>query len=97
MEAAIVSEDLAKLKKMFCKRIAFGTAGLRSVMGAGYANMNYVTVQQTSQGLAKYLIEFFGKDKCAENGIAIGYDGRYNSYGFAHITAATFKYYGFKV
>jgi phosphomannomutase len=27
----------------------------------------------------------------------IGYDGRYNSYGYAHISAAVFKYYGIRV
>jgi len=35
-------------------------------MAGGYANMNFVTVQQTTQGLAKYLIEVFGLDKCAK-------------------------------
>ena len=59
-------------------------------------NMNYVTVQQTTQGLAKYLIEVFGEEKAKKQGVAIGYDGRYNSYGFAHITAATFHHFGIK-
>lgn len=65
-------------------------------MRAGYANMNYVTVQQTTQGLSKYLLEQFGEEECAKRGVVIGYDGRHNSFGFAHITAATFKYYGIR-
>lgn len=65
-------------------------------MATGYCNMNYVTVQQTTQGLCKYLIEHFGPAECEKRGVVIGYDGRYNSFGFAHITAATFKYYGIR-
>jgi phosphoglucomutase len=60
-------------------------------MSAGYANMNYITVQQTTQGLSKYLLEQFGEENCSKRGVVIGYDGRHNSLGFAHITAATFK------
>ena len=44
--------------------------------------------------MAKYLLETFGKEKCEKQGVAIGYDGRYNSQGFAHATAATFKHFG---
>ena len=65
-------------------------------MTAGYANMNYVTVQQTSQGLGQYLLKTFGEAECAKRGVVIGYDGRHNSFGFAHISAATFKYYGIR-
>lgn len=58
--------------------------------------MNFVTVQQTTQGLAKYLLEQFGLEKCQNQGVAIGYDGRYFSRGFAHLTAATFRHFGIK-
>ena len=65
-------------------------------MAAGYANMNYVTVQQTTQGLSKYLLEYFGSSECESRGVVIGYDGRYNSFGFAHVSAAVFEYFGIK-
>lgn len=94
IESHLHKENIAKLSKILGERIAFGTAGLRGEMAAGYANMNYVTVQQTSQGLAKYLLEVFGDTECEKRGVVIGYDGRHNSFGFAHITAATFKFYG---
>lgn len=32
-----------------------GTAGLRAKMGPGFNRMNPVTIQQTTQGLLKYL------------------------------------------
>lgn len=60
-------------------------------MGPGYSRLNYVIVQQTAQGIAKYLIKEFGPEKCASQGIAIGFDGRHNSQGYAHISAAIFK------
>lgn len=96
IEGYMHAEDYESLKACFCERIQFGTAGLRNKMSAGYANMNYVTVQQTTQGLSKYLIEQFGIEECEKRGVIIGYDGRHNSFGYAHVTAATFKYYGIR-
>lgn len=96
IESYMHNEDIAKLTKVLGERITFGTAGLRGEMSAGYANMNYVTVQQTTQGLSKYLIEQFGIADCEKRGVVIGYDGRHNSFGFAHITAATFKLFGIR-
>jgi len=96
IEALMHNEDIAQLTKILSNRIAFGTAGLRGEMAAGYSNMNYVTVQQTTQGLSKYLLEQFGSAECEKRGVVIGYDGRHNSYGYAHITAATFKHYGIR-
>mmetsp|Transcript_17283 Transcript_17283/g.16933 ORF Transcript_17283/g.16933 Transcript_17283/m.16933 type:complete len:523 (-) Transcript_17283:420-1988(-) len=96
VETMMHNEDITALKKAFCSRIAFGTAGLRGAMSAGYANMNYVTVQQTTQGLSKYLLEVFDEETCGKRGVVIGYDGRHNSFGFAHITAAVFKHFGIR-
>lgn len=73
------------------KRIAFGTAGLRSSMESGFAHMNDVTILQASQGLVKYLV--------AQNGtsIVIGYDHRFHSQRFAEITASVALSRGLKV
>eukprot|EP01027_Heterolobosea_sp_BB2_P023895 GEZU01035940.1.p1 GENE.GEZU01035940.1~~GEZU01035940.1.p1 ORF type:complete len:237 (-),score=74.13 GEZU01035940.1:14-724(-) len=85
----------AELKKILGKRMAFGTAGLRGRMGAGYACMNDLTVLQASQGLCAYVEQSVAD--CKNRGIVIGYDGRYNSKTFAHIAAAVFLTRGFKV
>ncbi|KAI9723626.1 MAG: hypothetical protein M1812_000926 [Candelaria pacifica] len=68
--------------------IAFGTAGLRGKMEAGYSRINSLTIIQTSQGLASYLLKtiFHAEDK----GVVIGYDARHNSEKFARLTAAAF-------
>jgi phosphomannomutase/cytidine deaminase len=96
VEALMHNENIKELTKIFSQRLQFGTAGLRCAMRAGYANMNYVTIQQTTQGLSKYLLEQFGIEECGKRGVVVGYDGRHNSFGFAHITAATFKFYGIR-
>jgi hypothetical protein len=47
--ALLGSGDWAELKSRFGERISFGTAGLRSRMGAGIAHMNELTVLQATQ------------------------------------------------
>ncbi|XP_054156460.1 phosphopentomutase-like [Oppia nitens] len=85
-----------KLSKLLLNRLDFGTAGLRGRMGAGYAAMNDLVVIQTSQGLAKYLLEL--DEIAAKNGgVVIGYDGRHNSERFARLSANTFLTAGIKV
>ena len=49
VEKWLLYDDYASMRKYLCKRIDFGTAGLRGEMGAGYSRMNYVVVQQASQ------------------------------------------------
>ena len=68
----------------------FGTAGLRSRMGAGYSMMNDLTIIQTSQGFFKYLHSQFGLDTLQKRGIVLGFDARHNSKKFAHLTARVF-------
>ena len=75
-------------------KLAFGTAGLRARMGAGYDRMNCLTVLQTTQGVAAYL-DSIGKR--SEGPVVVGFDGRHNSESFAHVTAAVFLARGFKV
>lgn len=67
----------------------FGTAGLRSRMGAGYSMMNDLTIIQTAQGFLKYLQGYFG-EKLNQQGIVVGYDARHNSKRFAELTANIF-------
>ncbi|KAK8206903.1 hypothetical protein M8818_004738 [Zalaria obscura] len=77
------------------KRIAFGTAGLRGAMTAGFSRMNSLTVIQASQGLAAYVLS--QEPRAREMGIVIGRDARYNSEKFAKMAAAAFLAKGIKV
>uniref|UniRef100_U5EN07 Putative phosphoglucomutase/phosphomannomutase n=1 Tax=Corethrella appendiculata TaxID=1370023 RepID=U5EN07_9DIPT len=78
------------LKPRLLKRLAFGTAGLRGVMQAGFNSMNDLVVIQSAQGLCKYILECYPEDVDRKRGIVLGYDGRYNSKRFAELSACIF-------
>ena len=76
----------------FWQNLAFGTGGLRGVLGAGTNRMNVYTVGQATQGLANYLNEDF-----EDPSVAIGYDSRINSDKFARYAATVLAANGVKV
>lgn len=82
----------AKIEDAFYRDLAFGTGGLRCVIGAGTNRMNVYTVAKASQGLADYL------KKHDENpSVVIGYDSRIKSDVFAKVSAGVFAANGVKV
>ena len=89
------------LQEVLGSRLAFGTAGLRGPMRAGYNGMNDLVILQTTQGLASYLVEQLGEKAVQERGVIIGYDhrkkGSLSSHGFARYCAAVFLARGIKV
>eukprot|EP01057_Protomagalhaensia_wolfi_P006072 Protomagalhaensia_wolfi_Nauph_80__6071@NODE_852_length_1946_cov_198_891977_g640_i0_p1_GENE_NODE_852_length_1946_cov_198_891977_g640_i0NODE_852_length_1946_cov_198_891977_g640_i0_p1_ORF_typecomplete_len592_score157_77PGM_PMM_I/PF02878_16/3_7e41PGM_PMM_III/PF02880_16/2_4e21PGM_PMM_II/PF02879_16/1_8e19PGM_PMM_IV/PF00408_20/1_1e08Glyco_hydro_101/PF12905_7/0_14_NODE_852_length_1946_cov_198_891977_g640_i0971872 len=85
------------LNKRFAKNLKFGTAGLRSEMGCGWNAMNPVTVQQATQGVCQYYMDTMGVEECRKQPVVIGFDARYNSKWFAHITSAVFLSQGIPV
>lgn len=64
-------------------------------MGAGFARLNGLTIIQTSQGLAEYLLSSFPDTSTA--GIIIGYDARHNSRKFAQLAASVFESKGITI
>eukprot|EP00921_Rhytidocystis_pertsovi_P014033 GHVQ01022857.1.p1 GENE.GHVQ01022857.1~~GHVQ01022857.1.p1 ORF type:complete len:656 (-),score=100.26 GHVQ01022857.1:545-2512(-) len=90
-------KDPSVLVKRFTKRMEFGTAGLRGPMGIGFTTMNVITILQTTQGVCSYLMNHYSQEDRSNRGVVIGFDGRYNSRRFAHITAAVFASKNFKV
>ncbi|KAF1945707.1 hypothetical protein EJ02DRAFT_451417 [Clathrospora elynae] len=91
----LVNGDTDELEKRLRTRIAFGTAGLRGPMQAGFSCMNSLTVIQASQGLAAYLLKT--EHNVKRRGVVIGRDARHNSEKFAKLTAAAFVAKGIKV
>ncbi|MEE6473300.1 hypothetical protein FKM82_009936 [Ascaphus truei] len=63
-----------ELRERLCCRMSFGTAGLRSAMGAGFCYINDLTVIQTTQGMYHYLERCFPDLK--QRGLVVGYDTR---------------------
>ena len=90
--AELKTLDDAKIEDAFYRDLAFGTGGLRGVIGAGTNRMNIYTVAKASQGLADYL-----KKNFAEPSVAIGYDSRIKSDVFAKVAAGVFAANGVKV
>lgn len=85
--------DEKEIEDRFYKDLAFGTGGLRGIMGAGSNRMNKYTVGKATFGLANYL-----KSKTTgEISIALAYDSRNNSAYFAKTAAGIFASCGFKV
>ena len=70
--------DDTKIEDAFYRDLAFGTGGLRGVIGAGTNRMNIYTVAKASQGLADYLKKNFETPS-----VVIGYDSRIKSDVFA--------------
>lgn len=88
IQKLVAENNTAELQLRLEKRIAFGTAGLRGRMEAGFSRMNSLTVIQASQGLAEYLLETSSDTKI--QGVVIGRDARHNSDKFAKLVAAVF-------
>lgn len=98
IEALVKSNGNDELENRLRKRIAFGTAGLRSAMKAGFAHMNSLTVLQASQGLADYILaQHKPRLDAGAPSIVIGYDARHNSEKFARLAAAAFLKKGLKI
>lgn len=66
IEDLISKGDIDTLNKLLGSRMAFGTAGLRGPMGAGFNHMNDLVILQTSQGLAKYIEKVQGDEAKAK-------------------------------
>ncbi|KJF94084.1 phosphoglucomutase [Photobacterium angustum] len=95
LEQLIKDNNQAELTDRFDGRLAFGTAGLRGVVGAGPNRMNRLVIQETAAGLGQYLLRSVPEG--ASKGVVIGYDGRPDSQQFAHDTASVLTAQGIKV
>ena len=84
--------DGPRMEDAFYRDLAFGTGGLRGVIGAGTNRMNVYTVAKASQGLADYL-----KKKFPTPSVVIGYDSRIKSDAFAKTAASVFAANGVRV
>lgn len=97
---AMTEELLSHLRSMdsnekndcFFRSLAFGTGGLRGMLGAGTNRMNLFTVAKATKGLGKYLLEHFTKPSCA-----ISFDSRIHSRDFAETASAVLADMGIHV
>ena len=89
-----IQNDQSAVQECFHSELAFGTAGLRGILGLGSGRMNSYTVRHATQGFSQYLLE-----ACASTtpSVAIAYDSRRCSQEFAREAACVFAANGLTV
>lgn len=80
-----IADDEKEIEDRFYTELAFGTAGLRGVLGMGANRMNVYNIRRTTMGLACYL----QAQGTADKGVVIAFDSRMKSDAFARETALT--------
>ena len=82
VEEAIRTEDWESLYDRFYTALAFGTAGMRGVIGGGTNRINTFMVRKVTQGLAEYCLSVG-----ADSTVVIAFDSRHYSPEFAKAAA----------
>ena len=84
--------DEEAINDSFYRELAFGTGGLRGILGPGTNRMNVFTVLRATRGLGTYLKEAFADPSCA-----LSCDSRIHSRDFVELTAAALAEMGVRV
>lgn len=85
-ELSSIAEDGNEIYDRFYTAMAFGTAGMRGLIGAGTNRMNRYTVRKATLGFAQYLKQYGGAET-AKKGVVIAHDNRRMSREFCLETA----------
>lgn len=83
-----------EINDAFYTTIAFGTAGMRGLLGPGTNRINLHTIRKANVGFAQYICAQ-GED-AKQRGIAIAYDNRHMSKEFALDSARLLATYGIR-
>jgi len=94
IQQLIDNQNLDELQDAFYKDLAFGTGGLRGIMGVGTNRMNKYTVGKATQGLANYLKKTYPNEVIKA---AVSFDSRNASQAFAQTVADVFSANGIHV
>ena len=89
-----ISSNEKEQEYRFGGELAFGTAGMRGIIGYGMNMMNVYTVMRATQGLSEFMLEC-GKD-AIDRGVVISYDTRRKSEEFAKAAANVLSQNGIK-
>ncbi len=90
----LIETNPTELEESFYKNAAFGTGGMRGIMGVGTNRINKYTLGKNTQGLSNFLKEEFSGEKLK---VAIAYDCRNNSKELARVVAQVFSANGIEV
>ena len=94
LKAELEAMNDNELKEAFTTDLAFGTGGLRGVLGVGTSRMNIYIVAKATVGFGRYLLT---KENAQQKGVAIAHDNRHKSVEFARMSAEVLATLGFKV
>lgn len=86
VQALVDADARDELEDRFYRDLAFGTAGLRGIIGAGSARMNLYNIRRAAWAVGSHLRDHFGK-AAGGRPVAITYDSRHYSQEFARATA----------
>ena len=90
----LMTNNPEALTECFYQDLAFGTGGMRGIMGVGTNRINKYTLGKNTQGLSDYLHNCYPKQKIK---VVIAYDCRHNSDTLAKIVADVFSANGIEV
>jgi phosphoglucomutase len=86
------------LEDAFYTSLAFGTGGMRGIMGVGDNRINKYTLGKATQGLSNYLKTVFAEEFAKKSlRVVIAYDCRHNSDTLAQTVAEVFSANGIHV
>jgi phosphoglucomutase len=84
----LIANDKQGLDDAFYKNLAFGTGGMRGIMGIGDNRINKYTLGKNTQGISNYLKKCFPSEVLK---VAIAFDCRHNSKELAQVVADVFS------
>ena len=90
----LIANDPQGLDDAFYKNLAFGTGGMRGIMGIGDNRINKYTLGKNTQGISNYLKKCFPSEVLK---VAIAFDCRQNSKELAKVVADVFSANGIEV
>ena len=90
----LIANDTQGLDDAFYKNLAFGTGGMRGIMGIGDNRINKYTLGKNTQGISNYLKKCFPSEVLK---VAIAFDCRHNSKELAKVVADVFSANGIEV
>lgn len=90
----LIDNNPKELTESFYTNLAFGTGGMRGIMGPGTNRINKYTLGKNTQGLSNYLKKVYPNESLK---VAIAYDCRHNSKSLAQTVADVFSANGIHV
>jgi len=84
----LINHNPTELTESFYTDLAFGTGGMRGIMGPGTNRINKYTLGKNTQGLSNYLKKIYPNQQLK---VTIAYDCRHNSKSLAQTVADVFS------